>query len=202
MRHRGAGRLLAVAHGGVEDDDAVALATAAGIRAVMEVSSRRGVCVGRRVRSPGRPAAKMRGLEGRPGAAKPQRKKKQAVQFAVMAARSSAIPAHEATLCAQRAARNRKLAAKCLGRSRLAASSPPALLRSRAFRQRRAAQPAPIQSAAARARMTKCCRPARASPATTAAPAKAVRAIFGTMPRPGAGGEGAEPASASRRRPC
>ncbi len=87
MRHRGAGRLLAVAHGGVEDDDAVALGARGdgcggagfGYGGGHFRSLRGGFSqVGRGKRTPVRPAAKTRSLKRRPGAAKPQRKKKQA----------------------------------------------------------------------------------------------------------------------------
>src|SRR5437899_1319863 len=83
-RHRGPGRLLAVAHGGVEDDDPVALgAGIGGFR--LGYGGGHGLVSSRKFRwgqaaekTPERPAAKTRSLERRPGAAKPQRKKKQA----------------------------------------------------------------------------------------------------------------------------
>src|SRR5258706_9689370 len=81
-RHRGARRLLAVAHGGVEDDDPVALGARSG---GFICGGGHGLVSSRRFRwgqaaekTPERPAAKTRSLERRPGAAKPQRKKKQA----------------------------------------------------------------------------------------------------------------------------
>src|SRR5207302_9672070 len=83
-RHRGPGRLLAVAHGGVEDDDPVALgAGIGGFR--LGYGGGHGLVSSRKFRwgqaaekTPERPAAKTRSLERRPGAAKHQRKKKQA----------------------------------------------------------------------------------------------------------------------------